>query len=442
MKERPDHDHAATLRLDYTEVVSPSMNADDKARRPFGIPIAWWVATGCALGLALGFSTVAATVFGQFVPALSSAFGWTRAQTTLAMAFSNIPLLVMAPAFGLLVDRLGAWRTLCFSQLAVPLILISLATLNGSLTQLYISFFLLAVLGAGTLPAAYTRVILTWFNHRRGMGFGIALSGVGLAALVLPPITQALIVTFGWRAAVVLIGLLILIAGMINVMTLLRLKPQSTAEIDGGYHPPQGAAIISEKSGVHWRQALHDYRYWVIALAYIPLGVASMGFLVNLPAILIDQKFSLAGAATMTIILGATLILARIVTGWFLDRVSTSLVMTVIFLAPAIGFFLLAIAQSPLLTAFGIFLIAFGIGAEFDVMAFLLSRLFGPISYGALYGGVYAAYNIGVAIGPVYMAHQFDVTGSYSFTLNLFGALFIIAAIALPPVARRIRPAG
>lgn len=418
--------------------------ASSEPRRLLGFSIAWWVAAGCMLGLALGFSTVAATIFGQFVPALSTAFGWTRAETTFAMAFANIPLLVMAPAFGFIVDRVGAWRALFFSQLAVPLIVISLATLDGDLTQLYLSFFLLAVLGAGTLPAAYTRIILSWFDRRRGMGFGIALSGVGLAALIMPPITQVLIVNFGWRTAMVLVGLFLLAAGMLNVMTLLRLKPRTAAEIDGGY-VPDGQAIhshssIAEDSGVQWRQALRGRRYWVMALAHIPLGVASMGFMVNIPAILIDRSFSVGLAAAMTSILGAALIFARLVTGWFLDRAPTTIIMIVVFSMPAMGFFLLAAAETPLETALGIFLIAFGIGAEFDVMAFLLSRLFGPVSYGALYGGIYAAYNIGVAMGPVYIASRFDATGSYEGPLMLFGLLFIIAATALTWVAQAIKP--
>lgn len=416
-------------------------------RRLLGIPVAWWVAIGCMFGLALGFSAVLSTVFGQFVPALSAEFGWTRAETTLAMSFANIPLLVMAPAFGFIVDRIGAWRALFFSQVAVPLIVLSLATLDGSLTQLYASFFLLTVLGAGTLPAAYTRVILTWFDRRRGVGFGMALSGVGLAALVLPPVIQIAIVELGWRVALVLVGLFFLAAGMLNALTLLRLTPRSPAEIDGGYAGEDGDeavdhSSIDDKSGIHWRQALRGARYWVMALAHIPLGIASMGFMVNVPAILIDRSFSVGLAAAMTSTLGAALILSRLVAGWFLDHAPTRLVMAVVFTMPAIGFFVLANASGPVDTAFGIFLVAFGLGAEFDVMAFLLSRLFGPVSYGALYGGIYAAYNIGVAIGPVYVASRFDTLGSYAEPLTLFGFLFIIAAVCLSWVAKAIPPRG
>ena len=406
-------------------------------RAPLGLPIAWWVATGAAIGLAIGFSAVASTVFGQFVPSLSSAFGWTRAETTLAVTFANIPLIFAAPAFGLLIDRVGAWRTLCVSQIAVPLILISLATLQGSLTQLYVSFFLLALLGAGTLPAAYTRIILTWFDKRRGLGFGIALSGVGLAALVLPPIAQGLIAAFGWRTAIVLIGVLFLVAGILNVSTLMRIKPNGPEEIDGG-SVSASAEATDPTSGIPWSRALRIPTYWLIALAYVPLGVASMGLLVNLPSILVDRGFSTGGASSMISLLGATLIVARLTTGWLLDNIRTVFVVAMIFAAPSLGFLILSGADTTTMTGIAVFLIAFGIGAEFDVMAFLLSRRFGPVSYGALYGGVYASYNIGVAVGPVYLAHQFDVTGSYDAALALFALLFVVAGVVLTGVSRKL----
>lgn len=407
-------------------------------RTPLGLPIAWWVSIGTAIGLSLGFSAVASTVFGQFVPSLSQAFSWSRAETTLAVSFSNIPLLIMAPVFGILIDRLGAWRTLLVSQILLPLILMSLATLQGSLPQLYISFFLIALLGAGTLPAAYTRIILTWFDRRRGVGLGIALSGVGMAALVLPPITQALIAGFGWRSALVAISVLFLLAGLANVMTLMRIQPRNPEEIDGG--AAEGAEEATDpNSGTVWQAALRSPTYWLIALAFVPLGLASMGLLVNLPAILVDRGWGRGAAASMVSLLGATLIFARLITGWFLDHTRTVYVVALIFGCPVIGFLLLAGASTVPITAVAVFLIAFGIGAEFDVMAFLLSRIFGPVSYGRLYGGIYAAYNVGVAVGPVYLAHYFDRNGNYAFPLSLFAALFLLSGLLLSWISLSVK---
>lgn len=411
-----------------------------KPRAPLGLPIAWWVALGTMFGMALGFSAVTSTIYGQFIPSLSAAFGWSRGETAFAVSFANIPLLLMAPMFGLLVDRFGAWRTLVFSQLALPLIFMSLALLQGSLTQLYISFFLITLLGAGTLPGSYTRIILAWFDTRRGLGMGIAMSGVGVSALVLPPVTQGLIALFGWRVAIAAVGGILLVAGMSNCVTLMRLRPRGPEEIDGGIAlaPP-----IVGIDGLSWREAIATTNFWLIAVAFIPLGVASMGLLVNLPSILSDQGWKQGNAALIFSLLGATMIAARLIGGGLLDRWPTVYVVMAIFASPVVGFLLLAYQSDSVSTALAIFLIAFGIGAEFDVMAYLISRFFGRISYGVLYGCVYAAYNVGVAIGPVWLAHQFDVSGTYQGALIVFGTLFLGSGLLITFVARRMpRPAA
>jgi MFS family permease len=311
--------------------------------------------------------------------------------------------------------------------------------LQGSLTQLYISFFLMTVLGSGTLPASYTRFVLSWFDTRRGLGMGIAMSGVGVAALVLPPVTQGLIALFGWRVAIAATGGILLVAGMANCLTLVRLKPRGPEEIDGGL---PAAKPLPEIDGLSWREAMATTSFWLITLAFIPLGVASMGLLVNLPSILADQGWEPGRAALIFSLLGATMIGARLLAGGLLDRWRTVYVVMAIFASPVAGFLLLASRTDGLSTALAIFLIAFGIGAEFDVMAYLISRLFGRRSYGVLYGCVYAAYNVGVSIGPVWLASQFAASGSYGHALAIFGALFLGSGMLLAYISTRLsRPA-
>src|SRR5690606_8708322 len=120
-----------------------------------------------------------------------------------------------------------------------------------------------------------------------------------------------------------------------------------------------------------WRDALRTITYWGIALAFVPLGLASMGLLVNLPSILMDRGYSPSSAASVVSILGAALIFSRLISGWLLDHIHTMLVVAMIFATPALGFILLSGTSSATVTAIAVFLIAFGIGAEFDVMAFL-----------------------------------------------------------------------
>jgi cyanate permease len=72
-----------------------------------------------------------------------------------------------------------------------------------------------------------------------------------------------------------------------------------------------------------------------------------------------------------------------------------------------------------------------GLGAEFDLMAYLVSRYLGLRSYGQLYGYLYAAFGLGAGTGPVLMGWLFDELGNYTLGLALLSVLgFILAILA------------
>src|SRR6266566_1159356 len=60
-------------------------------------------------------------------------------------------------------------------------------------------------------PIGYAKAISAWFDRRRGLALGIAMSGVGLGGFVMPQLAQVLIEWGGWRSAYPLLGLLTLI---------------------------------------------------------------------------------------------------------------------------------------------------------------------------------------------------------------------------------------
>jgi len=75
----------------------------------------------------------------------------------------------------------------------------------------------------------------------------------------------------------------------------------------------------------------------------------------------------------------------------------------------------------------GAFLVGLGLGAEVDIIAYLVSRYFGLRYFGEIYGLAFGAFLLAGALGPLVMGASFDLTGSYSAPL---AALFISTLIA------------
>jgi sugar phosphate permease len=127
---------------------------------------------------------------------LLSAFLW-------AYAFAQLPT-------GAMVDRLGP-RLL----LTMGLSLWSLAQLLGGLVRNFGEFFGARILlGIGEAPQFPTgaRVVRDWFNQRdRGLATGIFNCASSLGTAIAVPLLTFLMLSFGWRAMFVIMG----IAGLI-----------------------------------------------------------------------------------------------------------------------------------------------------------------------------------------------------------------------------------
>ena len=71
-------------------------------------------------------------------------------------------------------------------------------------------------------PIGYAKAIAAWFDRRRGLALGIAMSGVGLGGFVMPQLAEALIERVGWRGAYASLGLLTLLVAFPAVALWIR----------------------------------------------------------------------------------------------------------------------------------------------------------------------------------------------------------------------------
>jgi nitrate/nitrite transporter NarK len=73
-------------------------------------------------------------------------------------------------------------------------------------------------------------------------------------------------------------------------------------------------------------------------------------------------------------------------------------------------------------------LVGLGVGAETDLMPYVVSRYFGLRAFGEILGYVLTAWGLGGVIDPFVMGVGFDATGSYSGVLLAFVVTTMVAA--------------
>jgi len=70
------------------------------------------------------------------------------------------------------------------------------------------------------------------------------------------------------------------------------------------------------------------------------------------------------------------------------------------------------------------------IGAEGDLIAFLVGRHFPRANYGQAYGGIYALFLLGGAVSPALSGYLFDLNSDYRLALMTASGLLAMAGVS------------
>jgi MFS family permease len=148
--------------------------------------------------------------------------------------------------------------------------------------------------------------------------------------------------------------------------------------------------------------------------------------------ILTERGASPLGAAGIASIVGIFSFIGRLGTGLLLDRFSGRVVGACAFLLPVVSCLLLLFdGARPGSQAVASALLGLTVGAEVDVIAYLVSRHFGLKSYGTIFGAVVAAMAAGGALGPLAAGWVFDTSGGYSYFLTATLIFMLVSSLAL-----------
>lgn len=382
----------------------------------------WTIIAVAAVGMACGLSALPIYSIGTFTKPLTEAFGWSRAEVQGIYSWMTIGNLVAAPILGLVIDRQGVRRVALISVVGTALGYIALGLLAGPLWSFYLLAFLTAIVGVGTVPITWTRVVVDWFDVGRGRALGLALAGTGVSAMVIPVYASWLIADYGWRVAFV---------GLAALPGILALPAVYFLLYDRTQHVPKASTVDltqvkAELVGVEFRQALSGYRFWALNIIFFLIGVCIAGLIAHLVPMLTDRGIQTATAAQIAGVIGAAVIVGRIGTGYLIDRFWAPGVGLVLLSLPAISCLILASdANSIPLALTAAVLIGLAAGAEFDLMAFLVSQYFGQKRFGIIYACIYATFKISAGVGAPLFGFTFDETGSYNTILLLSVGSFI-----------------
>ena len=392
----------------------------------------WPVVFASAIGIGLGMSPLPFYTIGVFAAPYMQEFGWTAGQIFACFLIFTFTALVMSPVVGQLTDKFGARRVALTSVFLFSLTMMSFSLQNGSLSMYYAIWFLLAVTGAGTLPITWTRAVNSWFFKKRGLALGFALSGTGLFGVASKHFAFFLIESVGWRLAYVGIGLLPLVIAWPIGYLLLRdaTDPKVAHKVEQMRR--EDIAPKVKFGGLSLLDACKDWRFWLLAYAFVPISFAVGGPIPNMETIMGSKGFTPQEGVTLAGIIGYAVVVGRVAGGYIIDHFWAPAVAATILSLPAVATFMLAQADYSFWhAAVAIFILGMAAGVEYDLMAYLVSRYFGMLHYAAIYGALYGFFALGAGIGPAVFGWSYDNLGSYDSILLVSSLLFVAGALPL-----------
>jgi predicted MFS family arabinose efflux permease len=400
----------------------------------------WWVVAGAVIGLFVCNGPVLAFTFGVFLKPIMADMGWQRGTASFALAVGGVVSALMVPLIGWMMDR---WSIRRVALPGLVLYALAMGVLGFSPRSLLIFVILFAVAeGASSIqtPIGYAKAIAAWFDRRRGLALGIAMSGVGLGGFVMPQLAEALIERGGWRIAYPLLGLLTLVVAFPAVALWIR-EPRA-----GEGEHLERATAAAELPGLTAREALATGRFWILLAVFFLVAIALNGTVAHVVPLLTDAGLSPAKAAATMGVFGLATMVGRLLAGYLVDRFFAAHVATVLFLAPIAGFVLLASAAGAA-PAVGVSLVGLGLGTEIDLIAFLVSRYLGQRAFGQIYGYCFMLFGMGSSFGRFLGGYVYDLAGSYNPALvGAAGALIVAVLLVyrlgpyVYPVRMRLEP--
>jgi len=400
----------------------------------------WRIAIASMIALLAGASTLTVFGLGMFIKPLQAEFGWTLTQVSAANSVVAFGCIVSSMVQGFLIDRFGARRIILISAPLLGLAFASLSMLQGNLMLFYLAWLLIPLLGVGTWAGSYAKIIANWFDYKLGLALGIASVGVGLGSALIPALTHMLLEHYGWRGAYVGIGAVSVAIAWPVAFWFLRDRPSDAPNT--GQHTAQRASASSW--GHSLAQAARLRPYWALIAAFTLLGFVTTGIATHLVPMLINGGVGPRAATLGQTTMGIGLILGRLIAGYCLDRLPTIGVAATTMSGLILGFTGFAVlGVAPESMYLFAFLIGVGIGAEFDLLGFYVRRYFGTRAYGRLYCSIFAAFQLGAAVGSVAVAAAATQFGSYAPVLLLMAGMVFCAILlfgALGPLPDRALP--
>ena len=382
----------------------------------------WWVVAAAFAVTFLGFGS--AYTFSNFLEPLQRDFGASRGSVSLVFALAGFLYFGLGIVSGPLADRFGA-RPLVLTGMILLGLGLALAGAAKNLIEVDAAYGLGVGLGMGFAYVPAIGAVQRWFVRRRGFASGLAVAGIGVGTLVMPPLASLLIASIGWRGAYVALGALALVLGCGMALLIENDPHRRGLNPDGDAFAASSAAV----GGVTVGEAIRSGRFIGLYAACLISSFGAFVPFVHLVPFARDHGIAASVAALLLSVIGLGSTAGRFFLGTLADRMGRERSLLMMYAGMAAS--LAAWALSANLWSLAAFAAVYGVfyGGWVAVLPAVVTDYFGGRHVSGIIGVLYTSVAFGTLIGPSAAGFAYDLNHSYELPILASAATNALAAV-------------
>lgn len=367
--------------------------------------------------------------FSVFLLPMETELGATRAQLSFAFSLALLVSGVAALPVGRWLDRHGARGLMTAGSLAAVGLVWAWSRVT-TLAELYLTFAGLGLAMAAVLYDPAFAVLAVWFNRQRRRAMTLLTLVAGLASTLFVPLATALLERLGWRPALVVLALVLLVVTVPLHALVLRRRPEDLGLTVDGVAPAQ-PVMPGPALAAHPPRLLGSASFWLITAAFVIGSGVSVAAGVHFIPYLREQGHSAALAASLAGAIGLMQLPGRVVFAPLGRRLARRWFSAGILALQGVSVLLLA--GTPGLGRLVSFVVLFGManGMLTLARATAVAELYGSAHYGRISGLMAFWITLARAGGPSAVAWFYAAAGQrYELALVTMAAAMGVAAAA------------
>lgn len=390
-----------------------------------------WLVLSAAVGINLILGSLYA--WGVIAKVLADPKGpwhWNKTDAALPFTVSTAAFALTMIFAGRAQDKIGPRRVAMLGGAMFGLGLF-LSAFAATPLLMMVTYGLAGGIGIGLCYSATTPPVIKWFPPgKKGVITGIVVSGVGLAAVYVSPLTQFLLEKTGVSHTFMILG--------VGAIVLILLFTRLLANPPAGYVAaasltPTGAAAPARPTAVprvdlDWHDMLRQRRFYLLWAMFVLAASAGLMIIAHVAIIAKEQagwKWGFVPIATLAIFNT----LGRVASGFLSDRFGRPRTMVLAFLLQALNMCLFSHYTTPGLVVFGAAFAGLCYGTIFTLMPAATADFYGVRNLGVNYGLLFTAFGIAGITGPLLGGRMRDLCGTYGPSYAISACMLLLAAI-------------